>query len=311
MRPEQQQPSTRVVAVVMPVRNRKEITKRCLAHLQQLGILEDSAVYVVDDGSTDGTARMIRDTFPSVHVLEGSGLLWWAGAIREGMQRAVDDGAHCVCWLNDDCLPDADSLELLTATALNDGVVCGGVCWSPDGQEMLYSGGMIQGAWPQRLRSWPESCSEVFDVHWLNGNMVAIPSLVWERIGFPDPRFMRHNMADVAYTHAAFQAGIAVRLLHSASAVVETDPGRSRFSWADPDLNCRQLIASLSDPAVWWYAPGLVHFLWSLFRWRGVPRLLRLTAKFLAVLTLKLFLPGSWVLALQQRMKKRRSMALP
>ena len=107
--------------VVIPVHNRREVTVRCLRCLEAGGVFAWATVIVVDDGSTDGTGEAVRAAHPAAVLLTGDGNLWWGGAIRLGMDHACRGGAACVCWLNDDCLPEPGTLRLLADHALRTG----------------------------------------------------------------------------------------------------------------------------------------------------------------------------------------------
>jgi len=67
------------VAVVVPVYNKIELTIRFLESFQQITYPNYSMI-IVDDGSRDGTAEILRARFPEVIVLKGDGNLWWSGA---------------------------------------------------------------------------------------------------------------------------------------------------------------------------------------------------------------------------------------
>jgi GT2 family glycosyltransferase len=91
------------LAVVIPVHNRRAISLACLERLRQ--VPQESfelKLYVVDDGSSDGTAVSIREAFPEVRLLQGDGSLWWSGAMNLGMEAALQDGAEYLLSLNDD-----------------------------------------------------------------------------------------------------------------------------------------------------------------------------------------------------------------
>jgi len=247
------------VWILVPVHNRRGTTERCLAHLEGLGIRAWAEVLVIDDGSSDGTSGMIGQDFPWVHTVSGDGSLWWGGAMRLGMEKALSAGAECVCWLNDDSLPDQGSLEQLVHLALERQAVCGGICRTADGA-FVYSGGFIERRWPRHSASAPDPTGFPLSVEWLHGNMVAVPASVCARIELPEGRWIKHNFADVDFTLRAHRAGIAVLLVPSALGLADRNDTATYWSWADPRLSWFDIMRGFGSPKVWWYAPGLMRF---------------------------------------------------
>ncbi len=71
--------------------NRKEVTLQSLRSLlfaAKSGEVE-LAIFVVDDGSSDGTVEAVSQEFPSVKILHSRNL-YWAGAMRYGFENIVD-----------------------------------------------------------------------------------------------------------------------------------------------------------------------------------------------------------------------------
>lgn len=66
-----------MVWLIIPVHNRREVTRACLLHLAALGLPEDFVICVVDDGCTDGTSEMLAAESPWVRVVRGDGNLYW------------------------------------------------------------------------------------------------------------------------------------------------------------------------------------------------------------------------------------------
>jgi GT2 family glycosyltransferase len=99
------------VFAVIPVHGRVDQTLRCLRSLEA-GTVTATAI-VVDDGSTDGTARAVARHHPDAVVLHGDGHLWWAGATNLGVEHALAHGADHVLTLNNDGVLAPTALEAL------------------------------------------------------------------------------------------------------------------------------------------------------------------------------------------------------
>jgi GT2 family glycosyltransferase len=92
------------IYILLPVYNRREITLKIVSHLQKQSY-QDYKLILIDDGSTDGTADVVRQELPSVVVLKGKGNWWWAGSLQQGINylkdnvKSLDD---IVLMINDD-----------------------------------------------------------------------------------------------------------------------------------------------------------------------------------------------------------------
>jgi glycosyltransferase involved in cell wall biosynthesis len=98
------------ISVVIPTRNRRELLERCLASLERQTLeAADYEIIVVDDGSTDGTAEMLRTRSSSDRVrsvrMEHGGL---SAARNRGNREARGEIVLC---LDDDMLADPQLLE--------------------------------------------------------------------------------------------------------------------------------------------------------------------------------------------------------
>lgn len=102
------------IAAILTVFNRKQKTLSCLRHLfnaldthnQSADELIDLSVFITDDGSTDGTAESVNAEFATrnIHLVQGTGSLFWAGGMRLAWQTAIDSGTPWEYYLllNDD-----------------------------------------------------------------------------------------------------------------------------------------------------------------------------------------------------------------
>ncbi len=132
-----------MIYIVIPVFNRKSLTRGCLASLRNQNY-SDFTVIVVDDGSTDGTSEMIREEFPDVVLLHGDGDLWWVGSINKGIQHALDvcQADDYILVINDDLTVSPNYLSNLLATAhQHEGAIIGSVETTMDAPRTIKSGG--------------------------------------------------------------------------------------------------------------------------------------------------------------------------
>ncbi|MBW7956461.1 MAG: glycosyltransferase family 2 protein [Deltaproteobacteria bacterium] len=98
------------VSVIIVNWNARDYLLKCLASLRSgLGRL-DAEVIVVDNASSDGSARAVREGFPEVKLLEQDENLGFARANNIGMRES---SAGYVCLVNSDVIVLDGSLEEL------------------------------------------------------------------------------------------------------------------------------------------------------------------------------------------------------
>jgi len=92
------------IGVVITCHNRKEKTIASLKKLINQDDIDtlDVKIYLVDDGSTDGTSEAIKNNFPQVNIIKGDGTLFWNGGMRGAFSKAMENGHDYYLWLNDD-----------------------------------------------------------------------------------------------------------------------------------------------------------------------------------------------------------------
>jgi GT2 family glycosyltransferase len=106
------------VAIVTPVHNRRDITLQCLRSLERISKHNvEVSTFVVDDGSTDGTAEAIASEFPQVTVIPADGSLFFTEGTNVGIRAALEENPDFVLLMNDDQVFDSNFLEYLVETA--------------------------------------------------------------------------------------------------------------------------------------------------------------------------------------------------
>lgn len=261
------------ISIIIPVRNRKTLTQQILQQLQtqiygvsnQLQI----SVFVVDDGSTDGTAEMIRQQFPEVQLIVGDGSLWWTGAIVKGMKSALENyNPDYILWLNDDIvLSDyfLDNLAILCQQPSTSQTLTGGIVTAEAYPKWMVFGGYINNQLIRDLAAFSDQA--IIEVDTLNGNIILIPKVIIHSIGLPDDHKFRHYGGDFDYSKRAQKAGFKVMLSRDINA--KTSYSLQDFIRYMPPLFQWQLEPKLNQR--WKIIKGLVSLKTNYNIWHMVP----------------------------------------
>jgi GT2 family glycosyltransferase len=209
-----------MISIVIPVFNRKEYTRECL---QSLNKQTDQRfkVVIVDDGSTDGTEAMLREEFPEVEVLKGSGNLFWTAGVNMGIRHALKQGAELIMTMNNDVITDEHLIEKMYYWhAQKPTALLGALELDANTQQPIFGG--------ERLNWLLNTIEEVLPtlskdeqkglhaVTHLPGRGLLIPRAVIEKIGIFDQDRFPHYIADYDYTHTARRAGFELYVNYDA-----------------------------------------------------------------------------------------------
>lgn len=196
----------RRLAVLLTCFNRRQDTLNSIAAIFNQTDTDNPQVrvYLVDDGSTDGTAEAVKEQFPDVTLLTGDGNLFWCGGMRKAFNAAMQDDFDFYLWLNDDTTLDADVMQRLVGTSDSlagaghaPAIVVGATRDAQSGKT-TYSGVNKQYWWWPLRYSLVEPQSIPIQCDTMNGNCVLIPKDVVARVGNLDPAF-KHYLGDHDY----------------------------------------------------------------------------------------------------------------
>jgi hypothetical protein len=152
------------LSIVIVNWNTRDLVLRCLDHLLGLDLPAAREVWVVDNGSEDGSPGAIRAAFPEVNLVENPRNLGFAKANNQALARSRGKD---ILLLNSDCFPEPGAIpSLLQVMAHDRGVgIAGGGLLHPDGRiqnafgaaptlatEMLHKG-LLQILAPRRFPS--------------------------------------------------------------------------------------------------------------------------------------------------------------
>ncbi len=100
-------------AIVMVSYNGERWLGQALLSCQRFA--PEAPVYVVDNASADGSARLVEQSFPTVRLIREQQNLGFAGGNNVGIQQAMNDGAEAVMLLNQDAELTEGALSRLVA----------------------------------------------------------------------------------------------------------------------------------------------------------------------------------------------------
>jgi GT2 family glycosyltransferase len=233
------------LAVLLTCHNRRDKTLACLeALLPQNDSLQ---VYLVDDGSTDGTGAAVQTHYPQVKVIPGNGNLFWNGGMSLAFATAMQSNYDYYLWLNDDTLlyPDAISRLLETAQQHDRAIVVGAV-QDPQSGILSYGGyRRAQGWHPLKFELVPPQ-DTAQPCLTFNGNCVLVPRSAVEAIGNLDPSFT-HSTGDLDYGLRFQQQGGSVWLAPGFLGNCEYNPLRHQ-AWEAAGLSLRERWHKINQP---------------------------------------------------------------
>jgi GT2 family glycosyltransferase len=205
------------IAVLMTSFNRCDKTLKAIASLsaQATNMPRRLQIFLVDDGSSDGTSSAVATQFPEVQIICGTGSLYWNGGMRLAFDHALKIGFDAYLWLNDDTelFPNALDTLLRTDQLLNAegtvAIVTGSTC-DPVTGERTYGGFrrinrvfFYQLIYLEPLIDRPLCCDT------MNGNFTLIPKRVADSVGNLEPGY-QHHFGDADYGYRAKNAGFSI-----------------------------------------------------------------------------------------------------
>jgi len=205
------------IAILMTCHNRVSKTLACLSSIYSNDLSQHGiSIFLVDDGSTDGTNKQVSARFPNVKMVTSSGDLYWSRGMNLAWRTALKEGFDAYLWLNDDVVLASNAIEKLTGTLLwhrdnmDDDCIVAGCLADPQTGEYTYGVAMRSSTWHPGRWSMvsPSEVKPVF-AESFHGNVVLVPRSVVEKVGIIDATFS-HAMGDTDYSHRARKAGIPI-----------------------------------------------------------------------------------------------------
>ena len=189
------------VAVVIVNYNGRDDTLACLRSLSGLTYPGDVDVIVVDQpapGGSDGTSKIVREQFPTVHVIENDENTGFAGGNNIGIRAAMAGGALYLFLLNNDTEVEPSLLEPLVERAESDakiGIVGPTMLYHARPDTIWAAGGRVDWRGRSVLLNEGEKASvagnrgEAREVDFIVGCGLLVKRSVLETVGLLDERY--------------------------------------------------------------------------------------------------------------------------
>jgi GT2 family glycosyltransferase len=182
-------------------------------------------IYLIDNGSNDGSAEFTLSSHPDVTVIRIRENLGYAMAYNLAMPRAFADGCDWVIWANNDILLEPGCLrELDRAVQSDPGIGVAGpafLSWNSD--EPNY---YMEGKHPALIPAMKAPSPVAVDVDWVEGSFLMVSRNMVETVGPLDPRFFAF-WEEADFCRRVHHSGRRVVLVPGAMA---RHYGRSSFS---------------------------------------------------------------------------------
>jgi len=193
----------RLIALVS-CHNRIEKTKGFLKSFYSLerSDLLSLSLYLLDDGSSDGTGEYIEEHYPQVKLYYGDGSYYWAGGMRYLYEQVKQHNYDYLLMVNDDILLDSKAIinaypYITNARENSNAHAIVGNCMKPENHAEHSYGGL---KYVKLLFGYRFLMASLEDkvVDTMNMNFCLISKGAVDTIGFLDPVF-RHQRADLDY----------------------------------------------------------------------------------------------------------------
>ena len=192
------------ICIIIPHYNGLDILDDCLASLYK-NTYKNFKAFVIDNGSTDGSQKMVSEKFPQAVLIQNTENRGYAGACNQGIEMATSE---LILLLNNDTVMPENFLQEMSAALLaskNAATIQPKILSIQDKQFFDYSGGA---GGEMDILGYPFARGRIFDlvekdkkqydqleakVFWTSGCALMVKKSVLQEIGNLDEDFFAHQ----------------------------------------------------------------------------------------------------------------------
>jgi len=243
--------TTLKIAILMTCYNRVKKTLKCLDNLHKASVPDNINfdIYLVDDNSPDKTGKIVKDKYPDINVIPGTGSLFWNRGMRlawKNARRRHDYDFYL--WINDDTFINTDAIKIIFYdyySLLNNDIeaIVSGVCQGSNSTCVTYGGRDKE----QKIiipNGLPQPCK------YINGNFTLVSKKIFYKV----------NYLSYKYTHAAGDYDYGLRAIKSdfncyisSSVLAICDGHNEEQDWLSPDIPLQKRVKNLFSIKGWDY----------------------------------------------------------
>ncbi len=240
------------IYILVPVHNRKAVTRRFIESLQKQ-TYRNYTLVLIDDGSTDGTAEMVVEAIADCSVIKGKGDWWWGGALQQGYLwlKGADVASTSLILIMNDDTEFADDFLAQGASLCKDRTktLLLAHCYSKQSGRLIDAGVHVdwrrftfeQAATPDEI-----NCLSTRGLFLRAGDLMAIGGFY--------PLLLPHYGSDYEFTIRARHRGMNLMTHPSLSLVLDEETtGYNSFATDSRRESFRRLFScrSVQNPLVW------------------------------------------------------------
>lgn len=262
------------VAIILVNWNSLDVTKDCINSLKGIEYASYSIV-VVDNGSTDGSGKALKQLFPEIILLESSVNLGFTGGNNLGFRYAIANGMDYSIMLNNDTFVEPDFLDhLVNYMEANPrvGAIQPRIHFNHN-RELLWNGGSyfaksIGLTYSKAFNKVPPiDCLGIKEVDWITGCAFLTRNSVLKETGLlPENMFIYSEDVDLSFRIKALGYALVYNgnsLIYHIAGVSNKSKIKGKEGFVNPRvhyLNQRNRIWILKSYTPWYCIPTTLVF---------------------------------------------------